>query len=85
VTPRGDYAGLEQTDGPPASQFVDRFAKGSRATGDVSIAGRTWERREGGEPEPRALVLRTDASTVVVAGSAQWSELEALAGSLAVD
>lgn len=85
VTPRGDYAGLEQTDGPPPREFVDRFAEGSRATGDVRIGGRTWQRREGGEPEPRALVLRTDASTVVVAGSARWSELEALAGSLADD
>jgi hypothetical protein len=30
-------------------------------------------------------VLRTEASTVVVAGNARWGELEALAGSLAVD
>jgi hypothetical protein len=85
VTPRGDYAGLEQTDGPPPREFVDRFAEGSRATGKVRIGGRTWERREDGEPEPRALVLQTDDSTVVVAGSARWSELQALAGSLAVD
>ena len=85
VTPRGDYAGLDQTDGPPPREFVDRFAEGSRATGDVRIAGRTWQRREGGEPEPRALVMRTEESTVVVAGNARWSELEALAGSLAVD
>jgi hypothetical protein len=85
VTPRGDYAGLDQTDGPPPREFVDRFAEGSRATGDARIGGRTWQRREGGEPEPRALVLRSQASTVVVAGNARWSELEALAGSLAVD
>ena len=85
VTPRGDYAGLEQSDGPPAREFVDRFAEGSRATGDVRLAGRTWERREGGEPDPRTLVLRTDTSTVLVTGTAEWSELEALAGSLAVD
>ncbi|MEP6762144.1 MAG: DUF4245 domain-containing protein [Sporichthyaceae bacterium] len=83
VTPRGDYAGLEQSDGPPPGEFVGRFAKGSRATGDVRIAGRTWQQREGGKPEPRALVLEGKESTVVVAGSARWSELEALAGSLA--
>ncbi len=85
VTPRGDYAGLDQSDGPPAREFVDRFAEGSRATGDVRIEGRTWQRREGGDPEPRALVMRAEQSTVVVAGNAGWSELEALAGSLAVD
>jgi hypothetical protein len=85
VTPRGDYAGLEQTDGPPPREFIDGFAEGSRVTGDVRIAGRTWQRREGGDPEPRALVMQGQASTVVVAGSARWAELEALAGSLAGD
>ncbi len=85
VTPRGDYAGLEQSDGPPAGEFVDRFAEGSRATGEVRIGDRTWQRQEGGEPEPRAMVLRTPTSTVVVAGTARWSELEELAGSLKVD
>lgn len=84
VTPRGDYAGLEQTDGPTPRDFIKRFAGGSRVTGDVRIAGRTWQRREGGKPEPRALVMQGKASTVVVAGNARWAELEALAGSLAV-
>ena len=82
VTPRGDYAGLEQSDGPPAREFVDRFAEGSRVTGDVRVGARTWQRREGGEPEPRALVLRDSASTTVVAGTAGWPELEELARSL---
>jgi hypothetical protein len=83
VTPRGDYAGLEQTDGPTPRDFINRFAEESRVTGDVRIAGRTWQRREGGKPEPRALVMQGKASTVVVAGNARWAELEALAGSLA--
>jgi hypothetical protein len=82
VTPRDDYAGLEQSDGPSPREFVDRFADDSRATGAVVIDGREWQRREGGDPEPRALVLRTDTSTVVIAGTARWSELEELAGSL---
>ena len=85
VTPRGDYGGLEQTDGPTPREFINRFAEGSRVTGGVRIAGRTWQRREGGEPEPRALVMQGQASTVVVAGNARWAELEALAGSLAGD
>ncbi len=82
VTPQDAYAGLEQSDGPSPREFVDRFADDSRAVGTVAIDGRDWERREGGDPEPRALVLRTATSTVVVAGTARWSELEELAGSL---
>ena len=82
VTPSGAYAGLEQSDGPPADEFVDRFAEGSRATDEVRIGDRTWRRREGGEPEPRAFVVRTDTSTIVVAGTAEWAELEELARAL---
>ena len=81
VTPEGEYAGLEQGAGA-SKRFVDRFVDGSESTGSVTIAGRTWERREGGEPEPRGLVLRIGPSTVVVAGTAEWAELEELAASL---
>jgi len=81
VTPEGEYAGLEQGGGA-SKRFVDRFVDGSRADGDVTIGGRTWQRREGGDPEPRGLVARIGSSTVVVAGTAGWDELEELAGSL---
>lgn len=81
VTPRDDYAGLEQSESTPRS-FIDRFAQGSRPAGEVRIGDRSWQRREGGDPEPRALVLRDAASTTVVAGTASWSELEELARSL---
>ncbi len=48
------------------------------------IGSATWRRVEGGDPEPRALVLERDDVTTVVAGSAGWAELRELAASLQV-
>jgi hypothetical protein len=81
VTPRDDYAAVEQSDGNPAG-FVDTVAAGGQAGGTVRIGGLTWRRIDGGDPEPRALVLDGQAVTTVVAGSASWAELVALARSL---
>jgi hypothetical protein len=81
VTPEGEYAGLEQA-ASTTRRFVERFAAGAEVTGDVRIGPATWQRLEGGDPEPRALVLRGDDSTTVVAGTASFEELEELAGSL---
>ena len=81
VTPEGEYAGLEQA-AASTRRFVDRFAEGADVTGEVRIEGQTWQRLEGGDPEPRALVLRDDQATTVVAGTASFDELEELARSL---
>ncbi len=81
VTPAGDYAGVEQSDGDPES-FVSDFAAGGRRAGTVTISGLRWRRVEDGRPEKRALVLDGDAVTTVVAGGASWAELAALARSL---
>ncbi|MDQ1641230.1 MAG: hypothetical protein QOJ90_581 [Actinomycetota bacterium] len=81
VTPRGDYAGLEQSDGPPGV-FLDGFASGGKPTGVVRIGDRSWRRLEGGRPEPRALLLREGPVTTLVVGGAAWSELDALAAAL---
>ena len=83
VTPDDDYAALEQSDGNPAS-FVRQFADGGDRAGSVVIGTATWRRVEGGDPEPRALVLERDAVTTVVAGNAGWAELRELAASLQV-
>ena len=83
VTPDDDYAALEQSDGNPAS-FVRQFADGGDHAGNVVIGSATWRRVEGGDPEPRALVLERDRVTMVVAGNAGWAELEELAASLQV-
>ncbi len=83
VTPDEDYAALEQSDGSPAA-FVGRFSGGGKRAGSVVIGSATWRRLEGGDPEPRALVLERDDVTTVVAGSAGWAELRELAASLQV-
>ena len=83
VTPADDYAALEQSDGNPAT-FVRQVADGGDRAGSVVIGTATWRRVEGGDPEPRALVLERDAVTTVVAGNAGWAELRELAASLQV-
>ena len=83
VTPDDDYAALEQSDGNPAV-FVRQFADGGDRAGSVVIGTATWRRVEGGDPEPRALVIERDAVTTVVAGNAGWAELRELAASLQV-
>ncbi len=83
VTPDDDYAALEQSDGNPAA-FVRQFADGGDGAGSVVIGRATWRRVEGGDPEPRALVLERDTVTTVVAGNAGWAELRQLAASLQV-
>jgi hypothetical protein len=81
VTPAGDYAAVEQSDGSRA-QFVDQFVSGSRRAGTVPVGGVTWRRLVGGDPEPRALVRSVGGATTLVAGTASWSELRRLAASL---
>lgn len=81
VTGSGDYAAVEQTDGPRAA-FVRQFADDAEPAGTVSLGGATWRRLEGGDPEPRAL-LRTDSGvTTLVAGSASWADLDRVARTL---
>jgi len=81
VTAAGDYAAVEQTDGDREG-FVERFADGAETAGTVSISGATWRRIEGGDPEERALVSTGAGVTTVLAGSADWDDLEQLASSL---
>jgi hypothetical protein len=81
VTPAGGYAGLEQSDGP-RQRFVDGFVHGAHPAGQVQIGGDTWQRLEGGAPEPRALLRRGNGATTMVVGNAGWAELRELAASL---
>jgi hypothetical protein len=81
VTPAGDYAGVEQSDGDPEAVVAD-VADGGDDSGTVTINGLRWRKVDGGRPEKHALVLDGEAVTTVVAGGASWSELETLARSL---
>lgn len=81
VTPAGDYAGVEQSDGDPEAMVAD-VADGGDDSGTVTISGLRWRKVDGGRPEKHALVLDGEAVTTVVAGGASWTELETLARSL---
>ena len=64
VTPREDYAALEQSNGPE-SKVVTQFVAGSHEIGRVDINGATWHKMAGGSPEPRALVLYGSGATTM--------------------
>jgi hypothetical protein len=81
VTPDGDYAAVEQSDGDPQS-FVTEFVGDGSKDGTATIHGQRWRRIDSGNPEKRALVLDSDAVTTVVTGGASWTELRQLAASL---
>ncbi len=80
VTPSDQYAQVSQSVNGTAG-YVDEQTDGGLPQGQSSIAGTTWERREG--TDRRSLVLAADGVVTVVSGGASWAELEALAGSLA--
>lgn len=85
VSPTGHYAALDQTDGP-ADDVLARVAPDVEpAEGTLEIVGLTWARYDPGsatDDETKALVATLADSALVVSGTADWGELERLAGSL---
>jgi hypothetical protein len=81
VTPDGDYAGLEQSNGRPQT-LVSSVAADAEPAGTVTIDGLRWRKLDNGRPERRALVLEGEAVTTVVAGGASWRDLRTLADAL---
>ncbi len=83
VTPLDQYVGLEQTDGT-TRPFVSEYTGGAPVTGSRDIGGRSWVTSERlvGSKHQRSLVLYSAGSTTVISGTADWPELDGLAGSL---
>ena len=89
VSPLDEYVGLDQTDGA-ADQFVDELSEGASpvggTAGSVELGGRSWERYDdGGDTDGehvRALVADDGGATILVSGTAEWPELEAMAAAL---
>lgn len=81
VTDTEEYAGLEQSDGDRGS-LLDAVVQGARPSGSADVAGQSWRRLTGGDPEPRGLVRTDGGVTTLVAGSAPWDQLEELAAAL---
>jgi hypothetical protein len=90
-TPEKEYAAILQRGQFPAqadkaqAEWIAGETRKGVAGGTVTIADREWTRMEG-DPTPddrRSLVLVEDGTVTVVTGSAEWAELETLAGTLA--
>ncbi|MEV8513921.1 DUF4245 domain-containing protein [Dactylosporangium sp. NPDC051484] len=67
----------------PAAELVPAIVgKGARDDGEVTIAGRQWQRLSQGRPGERAIVQAGGGRTVIIVGQAKERQLEQLAGSL---
>ncbi|MER7009238.1 DUF4245 domain-containing protein [Dactylosporangium sp. NPDC000555] len=67
----------------PAAEVVPAIVgRDARDDGEVTIAGRQWQRLSQGRPGERAIVQTGGGRTVIVVGQAKQSQLEQLAESL---
>ncbi|KQY58560.1 hypothetical protein ASD11_02550 [Aeromicrobium sp. Root495] len=82
VTDDDEYVGLEQ-DQKSAATLVRQFAKGSKAAGQVDIAGSSWTERTASDGD--VTYVRTEGElTTLVTGSVGRAELKDYVASLAV-
>ncbi|MER8182866.1 DUF4245 domain-containing protein [Kitasatospora sp. NPDC094015] len=79
VTPSGEYAAIEQSNGAKAD-VLSAVVPGGAADGSAPVAGQDWERYQG--DRYRGLTRQDGTATTVVAGSASYAELTELAQSL---
>ena len=81
VTPQDEYAALAQSDGDPLD-FLDRQTNSGTLLGSVEVDGVQWQRYYRQAKNARALVRTSGEALVVVAGTAQFAELQELAAAL---
>lgn len=80
VTADEEYVGLEQSK-VAAKQLIGVYAKGSKAAGNVTIDGRSWDVRK--SPDGDIVFIRTESGlTTLVTGQAPRAEVEAYVSSL---
>jgi Protein of unknown function (DUF4245) len=81
VTPAGDYAALEESNGPRSGYLTTLLGKTPKALPDVPVGAVAWRslRDTNGRV---ALVSPSTPMTVVVTGTARLSELTTLAASV---
>ncbi|HSI27080.1 MAG TPA: DUF4245 domain-containing protein [Aeromicrobium sp.] len=80
VTADEDYIGMEQAQASSADT-LRRFAKGSRADGDVRVGGVLWSRRTEADGDT-VFLRRAGSTTLLVIGSAPRQQLESYLSSL---
>ena len=81
VTPAGDYAALEESDGPVAAYLVTLEGKTPQSLDSVRVGTASWQQLRGTDGR-LALASTATPMTVVVKGTAKLPELETLAASL---
>ncbi|MFD9909447.1 DUF4245 domain-containing protein [Streptomyces sp. NPDC059063] len=80
LDPKGEYVAIKQSTAKPA-EFIEQATQKAEKTDETQkIAGRTWQRYKGTRYD--ALVLRDKGATTVVAGTAPFGQLTAMAESL---
>ena len=84
ITPKDEYAAVEQSDEPRAGRYVSRVTHGAKKTAKtVRAGGEEWVRYEG--PKYDALVRKASGKgkpSTVVTGTASFKELTLLADAL---
>jgi hypothetical protein len=81
VTPAGDYAAVEESDGPQAGYLVTLLGKTPKGLGDVRVGAVSWRSVRGADGR-LALIRPSSPPSVVVTGTAALPELVTLAVSL---
>jgi hypothetical protein len=81
VTPAGDYAALEESDGPVGAYLLTLEGKTPQSLDSVRVGTSSWQQLRGTDGR-LALVSTATPMTVVVKGTAKLPELETLAASL---
>jgi Protein of unknown function (DUF4245) len=81
LTPRGDYAGVEEIGDASGGTTTVSLGKNARLLAPVTIAGDRWERSTV-DGETALVRAQDDGATVIVRGDARLDELVELATSL---
>lgn len=82
VTPSDEYAALEQSN-EKASQYVPRMANSSQPVGTQQVNGVTWTKYHRKDKKANSLARTLpNGASIVVTGTASYTELAVLAGSL---
>lgn len=76
------YYSVNQGDGPPTDFIGPATSGGAKLTGDVTAAGRQWERFEQADGPTRSLVNRSEQVTTVVSADADFDKLAQFAETL---
>ncbi|MEU8400581.1 DUF4245 domain-containing protein [Nonomuraea sp. NPDC048892] len=82
ATAARQHAMFAQSDERPAAGFASRMANTDKAAGGQQVGGVAWERRFREDKNQRSLVRVLPDVTLVITGTADWTELGELAARL---